>query len=109
MQVRALAHRDDDDKRAHLSALRDVSDALVAYRQGRLFREEQGRLDRSAADARRLAEIRYRGGATSFIEVLDSESRAFSAQLGLAQAELAERLALVQIYRALGGGWQASG
>jgi multidrug efflux system outer membrane protein len=86
-------------------SLRDVSDALVAYRQGRLFLEQQEQLDRSAADARRLAEIRYRGGATSFLEVLDSETRALSAQLGLAQAELNERLALAQIYRALGGGW----
>jgi outer membrane protein, multidrug efflux system len=86
-------------------SLRDVSDALVAYRQGRLFREQQEQLDRSAADARRLAEIRYRGGATSFLEVLDSDTRALSAQLGLAQAELNERLALAQIYRALGGGW----
>jgi len=66
---------------------------------------QQKQLDRSAADARRLAEIRYRGGATSFLEVLDSETRAFSAQLGLAQAELNERLALAQIYRALGGDW----
>jgi multidrug efflux system outer membrane protein len=86
-------------------SLREVSDALVAYRQGRLFREQQQLLDRSAADARRLAEIRYQGGATSFLEVLDSETRAFSAQLGVAQAELGELLALVQIYRALGGGW----
>ena len=86
-------------------SLRDVSDALVAYRQGRLYREQQEQLDRSAADARRLAEIRYRGGATSFLEVLDSETRALSAQLGLAQAELNERLALAQIYKALGGGW----
>ncbi|MCU1384658.1 MAG: efflux system, outer rane lipoprotein NodT [Acidobacteria bacterium] len=86
-------------------SLREVADALVAYRQGRLFREEQERLERSAADARRLAEIRYRGGATSFLEVLDSDTRALSAQLGVAQAELGERLALVQMYRALGGGW----
>jgi multidrug efflux system outer membrane protein len=86
-------------------SLREVSDALVAYRQERAVREEQQLLERSAADARRLAEIRYRGGATSFLEVLDSETRAFSAQLGVAQAELGELLALVQIYRALGGGW----
>jgi multidrug efflux system outer membrane protein len=86
-------------------ALRDVSDALVAYRQERLFREQQEQLNLSAADARRLAEIRYRGGGTSFLEVLDSETRALSAELGLAQAELNERLALAQIYRALGGGW----
>jgi multidrug efflux system outer membrane protein len=86
-------------------SLREVSDALVAYRQERAFREQQQLLESSAADARRLAEIRYQGGATSFLEVLDSETRAFSAQLGVAQAELGELLALVQIYRALGGGW----
>jgi len=86
-------------------SLREVSDGLVAYRQGRVLREEQQLLERSAADARRLAEIRYQGGATSFLEVLDSETRAFSAQLGVVQAELGELLARVQIYRALGGGW----
>jgi outer membrane protein, multidrug efflux system len=86
-------------------SLREVSDGLVAYRQGRVFREQQQLLERSAADARRLAEIRYQGGAASFLEVLDSETRAFSAQLGVVQAELGELLALVQIYRALGGGW----
>jgi multidrug efflux system outer membrane protein len=87
-------------------SLREVSDALVGYRKGRDFREQQQLLNRSAADARRLAEIRYRGGATSYLEVLDSDTRMFSAELGVTQAELAELLALVQIYRALGGGWQ---
>jgi multidrug efflux system outer membrane protein len=87
-------------------SLREVSDALVAYRKGREFREQQGLLERSAADARRLADIRYQGGATSYLEVLDSDTRLFSAELGLAQAELNELQALVQIYRSLGGGWQ---
>lgn len=87
-------------------ALREVSDALVAYRKGREFREQEERLAQSAADARRLAELRYQGGATSYLEVLDSDSRLFSAELGLADAQLSELLAFVQIYRALGGGWQ---
>jgi multidrug efflux system outer membrane protein len=87
-------------------SLREVSDALVAYRKGREFREQQELLDRSAADARRLADVRYQGGATSYLEVLDSDTRLFAAELGLAQAELNELLALVQIYRSLGGGWQ---
>jgi multidrug efflux system outer membrane protein len=87
-------------------SLREVSDALVGYRKGREFREQQLLLGQSAADARRLAEIRYRGGATSYLEVLDSDTRMFSAELGLAQAELSELLSLVQIYRSLGGGWQ---
>jgi multidrug efflux system outer membrane protein len=50
--------------------------------------------------------MRYRGGATSYLEVLDSETRFFSAQLALAQARLRELQSLVQIYRSLGGGWQ---
>jgi multidrug efflux system outer membrane protein len=87
-------------------SLREVSDALVGYRKGRDFREQQQLLNRAATDARRLADIRYRGGATSYLEVLDSDSRMFSAELGVTQAELSELLSLVQIYRALGGGWQ---
>jgi multidrug efflux system outer membrane protein len=87
-------------------SLRDVSDALVAYRKGRELREQLELLDRSATDARRLADLRYQGGATSYLEVLDSDTRLFSAEIGLAQAQLSELLALVQIYRSLGGGWQ---
>ena len=60
----------------------------------------------AAGDARRLADLRYQGGATSYLEVLDSDTRLFSAELDLAQAQLSELLALVQIYRSLGGGWQ---
>jgi multidrug efflux system outer membrane protein len=88
-------------------SLREVSDALVGYRKGRDFREQQQLLNRAAADARRLADIRYRGGATSYLEVLDSDTRMFSAELGVTQAELSELLSLVQVYRALGGGWHA--
>ena len=87
-------------------ALRDVSNALVAYRKGREFREQEEQLARSASDARRLAELRYQGGATSYLEVLDSDSRLFAAELGLADAQLDELLAFVQIYRSLGGGWE---
>ncbi len=91
-----------------LQSLREVSDALVGYRKGRDFREQQQLLSRAAADGRRLAEVRYQGGATSYLEVLDSDTRVFSAELGVAQAELDELLSFVQIYRALGGGWQTS-
>ena len=87
-------------------SLRDVSDALIAYRQDREFREQQQLLARSAAEALRLTTVRYRGGASSYLEVLDADTRLFIAQLGLAQAQLNELRALVQIYRALGGGWE---
>ncbi len=86
-------------------AFREVADALVGYRKLREFREQQALLFASAQDARRLADIRYQGGATSYLEVLDADTRLFDAELGLAQAELAELTGLVEVYRALGGGW----
>jgi multidrug efflux system outer membrane protein len=87
-------------------AFRGVSDALVEYRKDREFREQQEQLALSAQDAAQLSEMRYRGGATSYLEVLTSETNYFDAELGLAQAQLNELLGLVRIYRNLGGGWQ---
>jgi outer membrane protein, multidrug efflux system len=87
-------------------AFRDVSDALVAYRKSQEVRIQQQQLTTAAEDATRLSNMRYRGGATSYLEVLDSETRFFTAQLALAQAQLRELQSLVQIYRSLGGGWQ---
>jgi multidrug efflux system outer membrane protein len=87
-------------------AFRGVSDALVEYRKDREFREQQEQLASSAEDAARLSETRYRGGATSYLEVLTNETNYFDAELGLAQAQLNELLGLVSIYRNLGGGWQ---
>ncbi len=87
-------------------AFREVSDSLIAYRKNQEFRAQQELLANSAEDATRLANMRYKGGVTSYLEVLDSDTRYFDAQLGLAQAQLSERLALVQLYNSLGGGWQ---
>ncbi|MGH9581094.1 MAG: efflux transporter outer membrane subunit [Terriglobales bacterium] len=87
-------------------AFRDVSDALVGYRKSQEFRIQQEQLTHSAEEATKLSTMRYRGGATSYLEVLDSDTRKFAAQLTLAQAQLNELRSLVQIYRALGGGWQ---
>ena len=86
-------------------AFREVSDALIGYRKLREFREQQTLLFGAAQDARRLAQVRYEGGVTSYLEVLDADTRLFDAELGLAQAELGERSGFVEIYRALGGGW----
>jgi multidrug efflux system outer membrane protein len=84
-----------------------VSDAIVGYRRLREFRETQEGLLRSAQDARRLADLRYQGGATSYLEVLDSDTRLFAAELGLVQAQFSELSEFVEIYRSLGGGWQS--
>ncbi len=89
-----------------LQSLREVSDSLVAFRKAREFREQQQLLTSSAQDAQRLANVRYQGGATSYLEVLDSDSRLFQAELSLAEARLDELRSVVQTYRALGGGWE---
>jgi multidrug efflux system outer membrane protein len=87
-------------------AFRDVSDALVGYRKSQEFRRQQEQLTHSAEEATKLSNMRYKGGATSYLEVLDSDTRYFAAQLTLAQADLNELRAYVQLYSALGGGWQ---
>ena len=87
-------------------AFREVSDSLIAYQKDQEFRKQQELLTAAAADATRLSNMRYEGGVTSYLEVLDSDTRYFQAQNNLAQAQLNELLSVVQLYRALGGGWE---
>jgi outer membrane protein, multidrug efflux system len=87
-------------------AFRDVSNALVAYRKYREFREQQQNLVNSAQDAAHLSEVRFKVGTTDYLEVLTNETNAFTAELALAQAQGNELISLVQLYQALGGGWQ---
>jgi outer membrane protein, multidrug efflux system len=86
-------------------AFRDVSNALIAYRKYREFRIEQEHLVESAQDAAHLSEIRFKAGTADYLEVLTNETNSFSAELTLAQAQGNELIALVQLYQALGGGW----
>jgi multidrug efflux system outer membrane protein len=88
------------------TAFREVSDALVAYRRTREFRAEQEALTASLIEYARLSTLRYRGGVASYLEVLDADARLFSAEFDLARARREELLAVVQLYKALGGGWQ---
>jgi len=88
-------------------AFRDVSNALIALNKGRAYREQQQKLVEAAQDATRLARIRYQGGSTSYLEVLTTDSNLYTAQLNLVNAQQGEALALVQLYSALGGGWQS--
>jgi multidrug efflux system outer membrane protein len=89
-----------------LNALQQVSDALIAFQKNREYRDRQQAVTAAAQDAARLSELRYRSGAASYLEVLTNETNYYSAEIGLAQAELSERLSLVQAYQALGGGWE---
>ena len=87
-------------------AFRDVSNALIALNKQKAYRLEQEKLVAAAQDATRLARIRYQGGSTGYLEVLTTDSALFTAQLNLVSAQQSEALALVQLYNALGGGWQ---
>jgi len=87
-------------------AFRDVSNALIAVNKQRAAREQQEKLVAAARDATQLARVRYQGGATSYLEVLTTDSNLFSAQLNLVNTQQGEALSLVQLYGALGGGWQ---
>ena len=87
-------------------AFGDVSDALIGYQK---LHEVRLRQEDSVADLResvRLSNMRYQGGTTTFLEVLDGQRSLFSAELTLAQARDNEYQSLVQLYRSLGGGWQ---
>jgi multidrug efflux system outer membrane protein len=88
------------------TAFREVSDALTGYQRNRESREHQELLTAAARDASGLSDMRYRGGAASYLEFLTNETNFFSAELNLARARLSERLSLVQVYNSLGGGWQ---
>jgi multidrug efflux system outer membrane protein len=87
-------------------AFLEVSDALVGHQKAHELRLQLVQLVASTEDAARLSDIRYRGGVASYLEVLTSQTSFFNAELELAQARLNELLTLVQLYSALGGGWQ---
>jgi multidrug efflux system outer membrane protein len=89
-----------------IQAFREVSDGLVEYRKRQEARVQQEALTVASRGTTRLANIRYRGGVTSYLEVLDSERQLFEAELGLTRSRRDELLAVVRIYKALGGGWQ---
>jgi multidrug efflux system outer membrane protein len=88
------------------NALEQVSNSLVASQKDREFREQQELLTQAAQQTDQLSEVLYKNGGASYLQVLTSETDYFSAELNLVQAQLNERLALVQLYQAVGGGWQ---
>jgi multidrug efflux system outer membrane protein len=86
-------------------AIREVSDGLVGYRKRQAARAEQETLVQVLRNATDLSNVRYDGGVTSYLEVLDNQRQLFEAELDLARARRNELLAVVGLYRALGGGW----
>jgi NodT family efflux transporter outer membrane factor (OMF) lipoprotein len=92
-------------QRSIYSALREVSDALVSFDRLREQRTQEEKLVATLEDTVLLSELRYRGGLDSYLQVLDAQRNLFNGQLALAQLRLQERVSVVQLYRALGGGW----
>jgi multidrug efflux system outer membrane protein len=86
-------------------AFRDVSDSLIAYQRTQEFRQKQQERTQAHRNATDMANTRYDGGVTSYLEVLYNEQELFNAELVLAQARRDELLSVVELYRALGGGW----
>jgi multidrug efflux system outer membrane protein len=105
----AWAQRDEAEltyKQTVQNAFGDVANSLVGYHQSRLYRmkiEEQTNTYRETSS---LASVRFNGGVTSFLEVLVTQQQYFTSQVALAQAWDAEMQNYVQLYQALGGGWQ---
>jgi len=88
------------------TAFREVSDALVESRKVKEIRAQQESLVTTLQDRSRLAYLRYQGGVDTQLNALDADRDLFAAELNLAQTRRNELLALVQLYKALGGGWQ---
>ena len=88
------------------TAFSEVSNALIAHQRTRESRLEQENLVTALQDRTRLAYVRYRGGVDTQLNALDADRDLFQAELSLAQIRLSELLSVVQLYKALGGGWQ---
>jgi len=88
------------------NAFREVSDALVQYRKVKEVRVQQELLVTALRDRSRIAYLRYQGGVDSLLNALDSDRELFDAELNLTQTKRNELLSVVQLYKALGGGWQ---
>ena len=95
-----------DYERTVQNAFREVSDSLISYRKFKEVRVQRELLVETLRDRTRLAYLRYNGGVSNLLEALDADRSLFDAELSLAQARRDELITVVQLYRALGGGWQ---
>ena len=92
-------------ERAIRGALREVADALTAVERTRQEYEQQSLLVNALREANRLSNLRYRGGVDNYLQVLDAERDLFAGELTLAQVRRDEWSAMIDLYRAIGGGW----
>ncbi|HEY6803082.1 MAG TPA: efflux transporter outer membrane subunit [Pyrinomonadaceae bacterium] len=88
------------------NAFREVSDALIQYQKVKEIQTQQELLVETLRDRSRLAHLRYEGGVDTLLNALDADRELFDAEVNLTQVKRNELLSLVQLYKALGGGWQ---
>ena len=88
------------------SAFREVSDVLIQYRKVKEVRTQEQLLVETLSDRSQLAHLRYEGGVDTLLNALDADRELFNAELDLTQTKRNELLSVVQLYKALGGGWQ---
>jgi len=106
---RAWAQRDEAEltyKQIVLQAFGDVANSLVGYSQSRQYRMKIEEQTKTYQEMARLANVRFQGGVTSFLEVQYYEQQYFLSGLNLSQAWYSELQNYVQLYQALGGGWE---
>jgi outer membrane protein, multidrug efflux system len=91
---------------AVLNAFQEISDALISHEKSSVARTQQGRAVAAYREAVKIAMERYRLGNADYYEVLQEQQLLFPAENSLVQFQLNQLVAVVQLYRALGGGWQ---
>ena len=92
-------------EKAVISAFGDVANALEAYRRTREGREAQERNVAALRQAEKSALVRYDGGVSAYLEVLDAQRALFSGEVALSQIVRDQYLSVIGVYKALGGGW----
>ncbi|HEY0467480.1 MAG TPA: TolC family protein, partial [Polyangiaceae bacterium] len=92
-------------ERTLLQALREVEDALISLRKIGQQRDEQRQRATAESQVVELAELRYRGGVSDYLEVLDAQRSQFNAQIDDATTASEHTRSLIQLYKALGAGW----
>jgi multidrug efflux system outer membrane protein len=88
------------------TAFTEVSNALIAHQRVRESRVQQEALVTALQDRVRLAYLRYRGGVATLLDALIADTDLFQAEVALSRIQLSELISVVQLYKALGGGWQ---
>jgi multidrug efflux system outer membrane protein len=96
-------------KKTILTAFKEVEDALIAVQKTGEQREAQEQQVAALQSAFRLADLRYQGGRASYLDVLTAQRSLFEAEIALARTRRSQLTSVVQLYKALGGGWQPAG